>query len=112
MTLVTTLFGAWIPVVGSPTVLTLDFGGHQVVLTEKTLQGGWYNYADKHELTHGKSLFSRAVSMTESDTFEGTFPDIVHYIDRIAPQYEMQAFDARHTTLYSQSPKSWTCNRP
>ncbi len=92
--LVTTLFGAWVPA-GSPTVLTLDFGEHQVVLTDKILQGGWYNYTDKYQLTHGKSLFSRAISMTESDTFEGAFPDIVQYIDRIAPQYEIQAFDGQ-----------------
>jgi len=38
--LVTTLFGAWVPA-GAPTVLTLDFGEHQVVLTDKILQGGW-----------------------------------------------------------------------
>ena len=90
------LFGAWTPSKSSaPTVLTLDFGEHQVILTEKTLQGGWYNYDDKQTLTHGKSIFSRATTMQDSDTFEGTFPDIVHYINRIAPQYEIKAFNGQ-----------------
>ncbi len=91
-----TFFGAWSsPQQNSPTVLTLDFGEHQVVLTEDVLQGGWYNYEDKQNLTHGKSLFSRATTMQESDTFEGTFPDIVQYINRIAPKYEISAFDGQ-----------------
>ena len=93
---VVTFLGAWtIPTAGSPTALTLDFGKSQVVLTDKILQGGWYNYEDKQNLTHGKSLFSRATTMQESDTFEGTFPDIVQYINRIAPQYEISAFNGQ-----------------
>ena len=90
------LCGAWAPKNAStPTVLTLDFGEHQVILTEKALQGGWYNYDDKQALTHGKSIFSRATTMQDSDTFEGTFPDIVQYINRLAPQYEIQAFNGQ-----------------
>ncbi len=90
------VFGAWTtPRVGAPTALTLDFGGQQVVLTDEILQGGWYNYDAKQVLTHGKSLFSRATTMGESDTFEGTFPDIVHYLNRIAPKYEIQAFNGQ-----------------
>ncbi|MCM1404181.1 MAG: VanW family protein [Prevotella sp.] len=91
-----TVFGAWTaPRVGAPTALTLDFGGQQIVLTDEILQGGWYNYAAKQELTHGKNLFSRATSMQESDTFAGTFPDIVQYLDRIAPQFEVAAFNGQ-----------------
>lgn len=90
------LFGAWTaPRVGTPTALTLDFGGQQVVLTDEILQGGWYNYDAKQELTHGKNLFSRATAMGESDTFEGTFPDIVQYLNRIAPKFEIQAFNGQ-----------------
>ena len=92
---VVTLFGAWTPQASAPTVLTLDFGEHQVVLTEDVLQGGWYNYDDKQTLTHGKNIFSRATTMREDDTFEGTFPDIVQYLDRIAPQYEIKAFNGQ-----------------
>jgi len=89
------LCGAWLPRNNTPTVLTLDFGEHQVVISEKTLQGGWYNYEDKQSLTHGKSIFSRATTMQESDTFEGTFPDIVQFLNRIAPQYEIKAFNGQ-----------------
>lgn len=93
---VMTLFGAWTPnQTSTPTVLTLDFGEHQVVLSEKILQGGWYNYEDKQSLTHGKSIFSRATIMQGTDTFEGTFPDIVQYLDRIAPQYEVKPFNGQ-----------------
>lgn len=93
---VITLCGAWnSPLSGNPTVLTLDFGEHQIVLTDEILQGGWYNYTDKQNLTQGKSLFSRATTMQDSDTFAGTFPDIVQYLDRIAPKYEMSAFDGQ-----------------
>lgn len=95
MMLIISVFGAWTPDVGTPTVLTIDFGGQQIVLSDKILQGGWYNYDAKQTLTHGKSLFSRATTMQASDTFEGTFPDIVHYIDRIAPQFEITAFDGQ-----------------
>ena len=91
-----TVFGAWsAPRAGSPTVLTLDFGGQQVVLTEEILQGGWYNYESRQTLTHGKSLFSRATTMGEADTFAGTFPDIVQYLDRIAPKYEITPFNGQ-----------------
>ncbi len=87
--------GAWTPHAGTLTALTLDFGTQQIVLTDEILQGGWFNYDTKQILTQGKSLFSRATSMQESDTFAGTFPDIVHYLDRIAPQFEIQAFNGQ-----------------
>ncbi len=88
--------GAWTPPhAGTPTALTLNFGSQQVVLTDGILQGGWYNYDAKQNLTHGKSLFSRATSMQDSDNFTGTFPDIVHYLDRIAPQFEIAAFNGQ-----------------
>lgn len=93
--LAVTVFGAWTPKAGNPTALTLDFGGQQVVLTDAILQGGWYNYDARQALTHGKSLFSRATTMGEADTFAGTFPDIVTYLDRIAPKYEVAAFDGQ-----------------
>lgn len=64
-------------------------------MTEKALQGGWYNYDAKQELTHGKNLFARALAMTEEDTFVGTFPDIVAFIDRTAPRYEITPFDGQ-----------------
>ena len=88
--------GAWtMPSAGAPTVLTLNFGMEQIVLTDEILQGGWYNYDARQDLTHGKSLFSRATSMDETDTFAGTFPDIVQYLDRIAPKFEIIPFDGQ-----------------
>lgn len=95
MILAVSLFGAWTPPITTPTALTLDFSGQQVIVTDKILQGGWYNYEAKQVLTHGKSLFSRATNMQESDTFEGTFPDIVQYLDRITPKYEIAPFDGQ-----------------
>lgn len=94
--LIVSLCGAWTPQhAGVPTVLTLNFGSEQIVLTDKILQGGWYNYDARQNFTKGKSLFSRATSMQESDTFEGTFPDLVHYINRIAPKFETAAFNGQ-----------------
>ncbi len=87
--------GAWTPNHIIPTVLTLDFGTQQVVLTDIILQGGWYNYEARQDLTKGKNLFSRATGMQTSDTFAGAFPDIVHYLNRIAPQYEIAAFNGQ-----------------
>lgn len=88
--------GAWTtPQVGAPTVLTLDFGSQQIVLTDTILQGGWFNYEAKQNATNGKNLFSRAINMQESDTFEGTFPDIIHFLDRIAPKFEIAAFNGQ-----------------
>ncbi len=102
----TIVFGAWtIPTAGSPTVLTLDFGANQVVLTENILQGGWYNYEDRLNLTHGKNLFSRATAMREEDTFAGTFPDIVQFLDRIAPQYEIKPFNGQITFRPHATPR-------
>ncbi len=75
--------------------LTLDFGTGQVVMTESALLGGWYNYDAKQELTHGKNLFARALAMGEEDTFAGTFPDVVAFIDRLAPRYEVAPFDGQ-----------------
>ncbi|MBS7401460.1 MAG: VanW family protein [Eubacteriales bacterium] len=98
--------GAWsLPKAGAPTVLTINFGTEQVVLSESILQGGWYNYDDRQTLTQGKSLFSRATSMTETDTFAGTFPDIVQYIERIAPQYEVAAFNGQIDFHPHQTPR-------
>ncbi|MCQ2382850.1 MAG: VanW family protein [Clostridia bacterium] len=95
LVLVVNFCGAWTPHAGTPTALTLNFGTEQVVLTDQILQGGWYNYGARQNLTHGKSLFSRATSMTESDTFAGIFPDIVQYLDRVAPKYETAAFNGQ-----------------
>ena len=87
--------GAWTPRAGTPTALTLDFGSEQIVLTDTILQGGWYNYDAWQNHTQGKSLFSRATSMSESDTFAGTFPDIVQYLDHTAPHFETTAFNGQ-----------------
>jgi len=96
MLLAVSLCGAWTPPrAGAPTALTLNFGNDQIVLTDEILQGGWYNYDARQDLTQGKSLFSRATSMDETDTFEGTFPDIVHYLNRLAPKYEITPFDGQ-----------------
>lgn len=104
--LIVSFCGAWsLPRAGTPTALTLNFGAEQVVLTETILQGGWYNYDDRQTLTQGKSLFSRATSMTESDTFAGTFPDIVQYLDRIAPKYEVAAFNGQIDFHPHQTPR-------
>ncbi|MBO4823205.1 MAG: VanW family protein [Clostridia bacterium] len=106
MLLAVTFCGAWsFPHTGAPTALTINFGTEQVVLTENILQGGWYNYDDRQILTQGKSLFSRATSMTESDTFAGTFPDIVQYLDRIAPKYEVAAFNGQIDFHPHQTPR-------
>ena len=95
LVLISCVCGGWTPSAGTPTALTLNFGSQQIVLIDKILQGGWYNYEAKQNLTHGKSLFSRAISMQESDTFEGTFPDIVQYLNRIAPNFETAAFNGQ-----------------
>lgn len=88
--------GAWSsPQSGAPTVLTLNFGSEQVVITEDILQGGWYNYETRQNLTQGKSLFSRATSMTGTDTFAATFPDILQYIDKLAPKFEVTPFNGQ-----------------
>lgn len=79
----------------TPSALTLDFGTGQVVMTERALQGGWYNYDAKQALTHGKNLFARALAMSEDDTFAGTFPDVVTFIDKVAPRYEIAPFDGQ-----------------
>lgn len=88
----------------SPTQITLDFGTGQVILNERQLQGGWYNYDDKITLTKGRDLFTRAAQMHPDDTFAGTFPDIVQYINRIAPQYEVPAYDGEVNFRPEQTP--------
>ncbi len=95
LVLTVSICGAWTPRAGAPTALTLDFGSQQIVLTDEILQGGWYNYDARQDLTCGKSLFSRATSMQESDTFIGIFPDIVQYLDRITPKFETAAFNGQ-----------------
>ncbi|MCQ2381883.1 MAG: VanW family protein [Clostridia bacterium] len=98
--------GAWtLPKAGTPTALTINFGSQQVVLTDKILQGGWYNHDAQQILTKGKNLFSRATSMQESDTFAGTFPDIVQYIDKIAPKFETAAFDGQVNFHPNETPQ-------
>lgn len=88
----------------APTQITLDFGPGQAILGEAQLQGGWYNYEAKLALTKGRNLFARALQMGENDTFAGTFPDIIQYIDRLAPQYEVAAYDGQVNFHPDQTP--------
>ncbi len=97
--------GAWSVNPGTPTALTINFGTEQVVLTEKILQGGWYNYDTWQNTTMGKSLFSRATTMTEADSFAGVFPDIVQYLDRVASKFEVAPFNGQIDFHPHQTPR-------
>ena len=98
--------GAWsLPRTNLPTALTINFGSEQVVITDQMLRGGWYNYENWYQLTQGRNLFSRATNMQDSDTFEGTFPDLVAYLDRIAPKFEVAAFNGQIDFHPHQTPR-------
>ena len=91
--------------------LTLDFGNRQVVITEADLTGGWFNYDSQQQLTHGKSLFARATGLTTPADFPGYFPDLVHYLEQIAPEFEIAPYDGRVNFFPNQTPRFTVTNQ-
>lgn len=100
------LFGAF-----RPNGITLDFGSEQITITEADLQGGWFNYDAKQALTHGKDWYSRALTVSDPDSFTGAFPDLVQYCDRLAPRFETAAYDGQVHFHPHQQPQFTVTNQ-
>jgi vancomycin resistance protein YoaR len=66
----------------------LDFGTASYEVDEEVLSGGWFNYIDK-------TLRQRAEEMQPEEDFETVFPDIVQYVNKLAPSFEKPAYDGK-----------------